>query len=163
MQFSRLRPANFPTLRMAQLAALYAYYGTLFQRIIEQKTVKDTFALFTTQPSSYWNTHYNFGVENPSKPKKNSRYFIDLIAINTLMPMRFAYQRYLGNSGEETLFQWAENLPLEKNKNIKTFEKMGLPLVHSGSGQAVLHLYKNYCKKRSCLSCQVGVYLMKSN
>lgn len=162
VQFSRLRPANFPTLRIAQLASLYAKHGTLFQTMANAKTLSESIALFKVEPSEYWKTHYNFGIEGKPKTKKISRSFFDLIAINTLLPIRFAYSRYLGASAQDAILDWAAQIPLERNRILTAFGAFDLPLTHAGNSQAVLHLYKNYCQKRACLQCQVGNFLMKS-
>ena len=162
VQFSRLRPANFPTVRIAQLSSIYAKHGTLFQSLINAKSLSESMAIFSVEPSEYWKTHYNFGIEGKPKTKKISRSFFDLIAINTILPIRFAYSRYVGVSSQDSILEWITKIPLERNRIISAFRDFDLPLPHAGTSQAVLHLYKNYCLKRLCLNCQVGSFLIKT-
>ena len=88
--------------------------------------------------------------------------FFDLVLINTLLPIRFAYSRYLGNSGEEELFQWAQKTPKEKNRITSIFSSFCVPNTHAVHSQALSHLYKSYCKNHACLRCNVGFHLMKT-
>lgn len=161
VQFARLRPSNFPTVRVAQLAALYAKRTQLFQEIIQQEDPEQCFDTFQVSLSEYWKTHYNFGTESRFRIKKISRSFFNLILINVILPLRFAYSRYLGESGEDALFRWVQHIPKEKNRIIEIFDQFKVPIKCAGDSQAILHLYKNYCKVKHCLSCNVGFHLMK--
>jgi len=162
VQFARLRPSNFPTLRIAQLAGLYAKQSALFQEVIRHSDPEASFKTFAVSLQGYWKTHYNFGSKSPSRIKKFSRSFFDLIAINALLPVRYAYARYLGESGEEDLFHWVEKIPMERNRVTKIFDQLKVPIQHAGDSQGLMHLFKNYCQKRQCLTCNVGFHLMKS-
>ena len=93
--------------------------------------------------------------------KKLSRSFFDLIVINTLLPIRYAYTRYLGGTGEEDLFRWVEKIPQEHNSITKLFDQLKVPIQHAGDSQGILHLFKNYCQKNQCISYNVGFHLMK--
>jgi len=163
INFARLRPANFPTIRMAQLAQIYSKNGALFDAVVKQTSPIQCYSLFSTTASQYWTTHYNFDVESKPKPKKISRDFFDLLLINTLIPLRFAYAKYTGSSGETSLFDWAEAVPSEKNSILNKFKKLKIPQVNAVASQSLLHLYKNYCIQKKCLSCNVGFNLMKSS
>ncbi|MDA9587523.1 hypothetical protein N9R82_00400 [Flavobacteriaceae bacterium] len=85
-----------------------------------------------------------------------------MIAINALLPVRYAYARYLGESGEEDLFHWVEKIPMERNRVTKIFDQLKVPIQHAGDSQGLMHLFKNYCQKHQCLTCNVGFHLMKS-
>ena len=161
VQFARLRPSNFPTLRLAQLAALYTQQPTLFQEVIRHPNPDVAFATFAVVLEGYWKIHYNFGSQSAPRIKKFSRSFFDLIAINTLLPIRYAYTRYLGGMGEEDLFRWVEKIPQEHNRITKLFDQLKVPIQHAGDSQGILHLFKNYCQKHKCVSCNVGFHLMK--
>lgn len=163
VQFARLRPANFPTIRMAQLAQIYVKTPALFDAVVRQTTPKACYSLFSTAASAYWTTHFNFGLKSKPQLKKISSSFFDLLLINTLIPIRFAYAKYTGQSGETSLFEWAETVPAEKNRILNTFKKYQIPQLNAVGSQSLLHLYKNYCIPKKCLSCQVGVELMKSS
>jgi len=161
VQFARLRPPNFPTLRLAQLAALYTQQPSLFQEVIGYSNPEMAYATFAVVLQGYWKTHYNFGSQSSPRAKKLSRSFFDLIAINTLLPIRYAYTRYLGGTGEEDLFRWVEKIPKEHNRITTLLSQLKVPIHHAGESQGALHLFKNYCQKRQCLRCNVGFHLMK--
>jgi len=161
--FARLRPANFPTIRIAQLAQLYSKNTALFQDLIQHKSVASSFELFSVAAGVYWDTHFNFAVVSKKGQKKITSSFFDLILINTLIPLRFAYANYLGKAGEADLFEWFAKIPHEKNSILRKFTDHRVPHIHAGASQSLLHLYKEYCQKKRCLSCRVGFYLMKSN
>ena len=162
LQFSRLRPSNFPSIRLAQLSALYAQESQLFQDVVGCSSPEASFRLFSTAPSTYWKTHYTFGSKSSAREKKVSRSFFDLILINTLLPLRFAYHRYLGKAGEDELFQWANKIPKEENHITRIFRSFGVPNAHAGQSQGLLQLFKFYCQNRACLQCNVGFQLMKT-
>jgi hypothetical protein len=161
VHFARLRPANFPTLRLSQLAQLYSKSGALFEDIVGQQSPQNCYALFDVKASDYWNSHYNFDSKSQSHSKKISRRFFDLLLINTLIPIRFTYAKYKGSSGEDSLFEWAAVVPSENNRILSRFKSFEVPQVNAISSQSILHLYKKYCKLKKCLSCQVGFELMK--
>ena len=105
LQFALLWPSNFPSLRLAQLSALYSYQSQLFQEVVSHSNPETSFKIFSIPLNLYWKTHYTFGSKSKSREKKISRSFFDLVFINTRLPIRFAYRRYSGNSGEDELFQ----------------------------------------------------------
>ena len=104
LQFARLRPSNFSSLRLAQLSALYSQQSQLFQEVVSHSNPETSFKIFSIPLNPYWRTHYTFGSKSKAREKKISRSFFDLVLINTLLPIRFTYRRYLGNSGEDELF-----------------------------------------------------------
>jgi len=163
VHFARLRPANFPTVRIAQFAQLYAANTSLFQKLIEQKNIATSFEIFSVKAGNYWDTHFNFAIVGKKSPKRITQSFFNLMLINTIIPFRFAYANYLGKTGEEDLFEWFAKVPREQNSVLKNFTDHGVPHLNAGASQALLHLYKEYCQKKSCLSCRVGFHLMKSN
>ena len=140
VQFAQLRPSNFPTIRLGQLAALYSEKTNLFQELLHHNHLDQSFRTLKCIPSLYWKTHYNFGAISPVREKKISRSFFNLIAINTLLPMPFAYSRYLGKSGEEDLFLWAQQLPSEQNNILKKFASFSVPNRNAANSQGLLHL-----------------------
>ncbi|MFZ9074353.1 MAG: DUF2851 family protein [Flavobacteriaceae bacterium] len=162
VQFARLRPSNFPTIRLVQLAALYCKNANLFQELLHHIHLDQSYEVLKSSTSLYWKNHYNFGAISTVREKKISRSFFNLIAINTLLPLRFDYSRYLGKSGEEELFLWAQQLPEEQNSIVKRFKSFSVPNYNAANSQGLLHLYKNYCEKRRCLHCNVGYHLMKT-
>jgi len=160
--FARLRPPNFPTLRLAQLAQLFVKHESLLEAFMECKTPDYAFQLFEIQLPSYWEKHYNFGAESARVQKKISRNFFELVAVNALLPIRFAYAHQQHKKEAEKIFEWAQLLAAEQNETIKKFKALGVTIDHAGASQALLHLKKNYCDSKRCLSCNVGFQLMKN-
>ena len=92
-QFYKLRPPNFPTIRLAQLAALYYKQHNLFSELISKKDLTDLYQMFEISVSDYWQTHYNFGTVSSSSKKALTKAFINLLRINTIIPFKFAYSK----------------------------------------------------------------------
>lgn len=161
IQFARLRPPNFPTIRLAQLAQLYHKTGQLFQEIINAPNPETCHLLFKVEAGKYWESHYNFGVSSTPRAKKLTLSFFQLLLLNTILPFRFAYSKYCGNPNEDSLFEWASKTPAESNHCVHSFKSFEVPVLNAISSQALIHLFKNYCSVKKCLSCQVGFELMK--
>lgn len=159
--FARLRPANFPTVRLAQLAQLFSDQGILFQRVIDAATPEKASLYFTSATSDYWKTHYNFGVASRSLPKKISPRFFDLLLINTLLPIRFAYAQFKDLDAVSPLFEWGSQIPSEHNVITASFTRLGVPVNSGMDSQSLLHLKKKYCDLKKCLSCALGFYFLK--
>lgn len=162
-QFARLRPPNFPTIRLALLAQLYHKKGQLFQEIIECSSLEACYSLFKIEVGGYWNNHFNFGVKSKPQTKRLTQNFFQLLVLNTILPFRFAYAKYCGISDQNILFNWASKIPAESNHYIHSYIQLEVPVPNASSSQALLHLYQNYCSLKKCLSCHVGFDFMKSN
>lgn len=160
--FFRLRPDNFPTIRLAQLAMLYHIHRNLFSRVMEVGTVKEFYKIFEINVSDYWRTHYNFEKKSTPKEKILSKSFVDLLLINTILPIKMAYSKILGTElGEEWVY-WLENLKPEKNAVIDKFKEIGLPVENSFESQSLLQLKNKYCNENKCLQCAIGIELLKN-
>lgn len=159
-KFFRLRPPNFPTIRLAQFAKLYASQGNLFSKIIDCKNMADFYNLFTVSASVYWNTHYNFGVTSSEREKFVTNNFIDLLVINTIIPIKFCYSRQLGNDMIEEILKLAAQIPSEKNTIVSKFNSLKKTCYNAYQSQALLQLKNEYCDKRKCLQCAVGNALL---
>jgi len=162
-KYFRLRPPNFPTIRLSQLAVLYSKKQLLFSRIIEAKSLEDYYTIFTISANKYWDTHYNFGVSSTKKKKSLTKKFIDLLLINTIIPLKFSYAKYLGQDVSEEIINLASTIPSEENTIIKKFNQLGFSAKNSLESQALLQLKNDYCSKNKCLQCAVGNTLLKSN
>lgn len=159
-KFARLRPANFPTVRWALLAALYHQIPRPFRWLVEAKNLDALKVLQSVQATTYWDTHYTWGAAGKKQVKKISSTFWELLVINCMIPLRFAYaQTQLGFEPEQHL-EWFTQLKVEKNSVIQQFRSLGIPLQSAGCSQALLQLYRQYCTPHKCLSCAVGFYLM---
>ncbi|WP_304144054.1 DUF2851 family protein [Mesoflavibacter zeaxanthinifaciens] len=156
MQFFRLRPPNFPTIRWSQLANLYVEHKNLFSKIIDCKTKEDIYDVFKVSTSEYWNTHYTFGKASKKVSKKISTSFIDLLIINTIVPLKFCYAKQQGKDIDEELIQLLSQVSAEKNSIIDKFDSLHVKATSALQSQALLQLKNEYCSKNKCLQCAVG-------
>jgi hypothetical protein len=161
VQFFKHRPDNFPTIRLAQLAMLYHLHRNLFSKIIEAKTIQEIYQIFTFSVSDYWKSHYNFDKTSPKKEKSLSKPFIDLLIINTIVPIQFAYAISLGKENSELLIDFISNIPPEKNNIIEKFSTFGIRSKNAFDSQSLLQLKNEYCNSKKCLRCAVGIELLK--
>ena len=160
--FFKLRPPNFPTIRLAQFAALYYSRENLFSDLIAQrKTTKDLIGYFqAVAPSSYWDTHFIFEKNTKFSNKKLTANFIELLYINTIVPFQFTYLRHKGVENFEELYLQLQQIPSEKNAVIDRFEQWGIMSHSAADSQALLFLKQHYCDAFKCLNCAVGHSLL---
>ena len=161
IQFFKHRPDNFPTIRLAQLAMVFHLHSNLFSKIIEAKTIDEIYRVFTVSVSDYWKSHYNFDKASPKKEKSLSKSFIDLLIINTIVPIQFAYANSLGKENAELLIDFLSNIPAEKNNIIEKFTTFGIKSKNAFQSQSLLQLKNEYCNNKKCLQCSVGLELLK--
>ena len=162
-QFFRIRPNNFPTIRIAQLVALYVKCHNLFSRLMEIKKPEEVYELLDVEVNIFWKTHYTFEKESKKSSKKLSKSFIDLLIINTIIPLKFVYCKSKNSLNENEILEMLESLHPEKNSIISNFEKLKVTIENSFKTQALLELYKGYCSKKRCLDCVIGNQLLKSS
>lgn len=160
VQFYKLRPNNFPTIRISQVAQLYHKHQQLFHKMMNAQSLQQIYDLFNVQASTYWDTHYNFSKEQKKHPKKLTRSFIDLVIINTIIPLRFIYTKHLGLDENEIILQLIQEVKKEKNSIIDKFSLLGLKIKNAQESQSLLQLKSRYCDEFKCLSCAVGNYVM---
>ena len=158
-EFFKLRPINFPTIRLAQFASLYRKQN-LFSKIIKAGKRDDFTELFNVTASSYWDSHYSFGKTSSVRPKKISAKFIDLLLINTIIPLKFCYARHMGQEVNEEIIKLITDLKSENNSIINGFNKLGICSGNAMESQAVLQLYSSFCTKNKCLECAIGSQLL---
>jgi len=163
MQFFRLRPPNFPTIRLSQLAQVYFVNQNVFSKVIEAKTLDDFYNLFSVETSAYWKSHYTFNKESKPIKKKVTKAFIDLLLINTIIPLKFSYSKYKGQAIEEELLSLITNISAEKNSIVTKFRSLKLDAKSALESQAVLQLKSEYCDKNRCLQCAIGNTLVNSS
>ncbi|MBI5372337.1 MAG: DUF2851 family protein [Sphingobacteriales bacterium] len=163
VHFLRMRPGNFPTVRLAQLAALLHQSVHLFTRIKEAGSLEGVRSLFNISASGYWHYHYSFDRESGYKPKKLGTAMIDNIIINSLCPLLFAYGTYKGEPGyKDKALQWLEQTAAEVNSISKGFVQLGIANQNAFDSQALIELKNEYCSKKRCLDCGVGNALLKA-
>lgn len=163
LQFFKLRPDNFPTIRLSQLASLYHRHQNLFSKIIDLKSIGEVYRLLNISASSYWQNHYQFDKESPNKSKMLSKPFIDLVVINTIIPLQFAYSNIRGESIAEDLIDFINEVDSEKNAIIDKFNSFGIKSQSAFESQALLELKNEYCERKACLKCAIGLELLKNN
>jgi uncharacterized protein DUF2851 len=163
-KFLRMRPANFPTVRIAQFAALVHRSLHLFSQIIETHSVKEIEPLLDVTASSYWDTHFQFDAEQKQKaPKSLGKSSIQNIVINTIAPIQFLYAaRQDTHALQERSLQLLEAVPAEKNNITRLWEDNGWQAVNAAQSQALLQLYNNYCSSKRCLECTIGLNVIRS-
>ena len=164
-KFSKLRPPNFPTIRLSQLANLYHYQPNLFSKIVEAKTIDDLYLIFDNiSASEYWDNHFNFGkVSTVESPKVLSKDFIDLIIINAILPIKYFYQKNHNPEIVDDIFDFYKQLKPEKNSILDEWKNLGLKFGNALQTQAFLYQYKTFCTQKKCLNCSIGFQLLKSH
>ena len=161
VEFFKHRPDNFPTIRLAQLANLYFHRKNLFSLVINCNSVNELYQVFNVGVSHYWQTHYSFDKESSKKIKKLSKSFIDLLVINAIIPLRFAYARSQQKEITQELIDLAITITSEQNVIIEKFEVFGIRSKNVYESQALLELKKNYCDYKKCLECAIGHFILK--
>ena len=160
--FLRLRPQNFPHIRLAQLANLYYEGRAGLSQLIDCKTVDQLKALLATHVTPYWETHYAFGSLSTKNAKRLSASSINVLIINTAIPVLFAVGRH--RQKEELCdraFDLLEQLRPEQNHIIRLWQECGLPVESAGDSQALIQLKNEYCNRRDCLRCRIGYEYLK--
>ncbi len=163
-RFLRMRPANFPTIRLAQLASIIHENGRIFSGILASNDINDIRKLFSAKASTYWDTHYRF--DKPSKPKikQMGNNAIDLLILNTVVQLIFTYGIYHGNEQyTDRALLLLEALQPENNQITRKFENAGIKAVNALQSQALLHLKSEYCNPKRCLDCRIGNLLINSS
>ena len=162
LQFFKHRPDNFPTIRISQLANVYCGQSQLFSKIIKADNAVAIYEIFDKSVSEYWETHYQFDKISPRKKKPLSKSFIDLLIINTIIPIQFAYAKSQGKEIAEKLIALLIQVKPEANAIIDKFSSFGLKANNAFETQALLQLKNEYCNKNRCLECAIGMELLKS-
>jgi hypothetical protein len=162
-KFARLRPIGFPTVRLAQLSAILSAQTELFRLCIESENSDAIKSALQAQPAEYWQTHYTLGKISAAKEKRAATTLVNLVMINAVVPCLFAYADKTGKEDlKERAMQWLLQLPAEENSIAKNFAERGFVISSAYQSQAVLQLYKNFCRQRNCLTCAIGVKLLRS-
>ena len=161
IQFFKLRPDNFPTIRIAQLAMLYHLKENLFLDVIRANSLQELYLIFNNATSTYWKNHYNFDRESNFRTKSLSSSFIDLLIINTVIPIKFLYAKINGKDNSEELIQLMSQIKPEKNIIVDKFASFKIESKSSFETQSLLQLKNEYCNHQKCLQCAVGLGLLK--
>ena len=157
----RIRPDNFPHIKIVQLAGFIRKGQSLFSKILETEKVKDFHTLFFSEIEEYWMTHYHFEKNSTSKSKHLGYSAISILLINTIVPLFFAYGK---KKNQETYMERALQLILsikaESNYIITSFAYSGIKIDNAGDSQALIQLKREYCEKKKCIFCRIGYKLL---
>ncbi len=161
--FLRMRPANFPTVRLAQLAMLVVESVHLFSKIKEIDELENVKKLLNVTANDYWHYHYTFNEPSAYKIKNLGSQMINNIIINTIIPILFAYGYYHKQPiYKDKALKWLSELSPEKNSIITGFSSIKIKTKNAFDSQALLQLKNEYCTKKRCLECAVGNKLLKT-
>lgn len=162
-KFMRMRPQNFPTIRLAQFAALIVQSNHLFSKILEIKDVIALRKLFEKLPvNSFWETHYHFKKKTGGVNTQMGKSSVDNVLLNTVALFLFAYGKHVDSHRYvERAIQLLEGLPAEKNAIIEKYALAGMKIKTAFESQGVLQLKKEYCDEKKCLNCGIGIKILK--
>ena len=160
-KWGRLRPANFPTLRLAQFARLMSNHGSLFSLFVGMNDVPTLLKKLQVQPTDYWQTHYRFGKITEKAAPTLGAASVTNILINTVVPLLAAYAHHRDRSEYiDRAIALLERLPPEKNTITESWGVLGLGIQSAFDSQASIELFNSFCTPKKCLSCQIGASLV---
>lgn len=160
-KYLRLRPANFPTIRISQLAALISAVGPLL-KWFSNSSNRTKIHQLSVVASSYWQTHYRFGVQSKKRTKRLGRTMIDNLVVNGVVPFLFVLaERDSKPVLKEQALELLASLEPEKNRKTELFRSLGVRMNDASDSQALIELKTNYCDLKKCLNCTVGIQLLK--
>lgn len=162
-KYMRLRPSNFPTLRLAQFSTLIVKSNHLLSKILDEKDIPTISKMFNQlQPALYWQNHYRFEQISQQHSASLGKDAVDNIMINTVAVFLFAYGLKTGTDDlYERGIKLLENLKPEKNAIVRRFDEIGVISDNAACTQALIQLKKSYCDQKKCLSCEIGYNFMK--
>ena len=161
-KFGRLRPPSFPTIRLAQLAALIHQSLHLFSKVIDNQDVSALSSLFEVEVSAYWRDHFVFDTPSVSSPKKLGSDTIDLILINNVAPFLYIYGKLRGDERlKNRSLLLLEKVKSEKNTVIDGWKTLGFDTSSAADSQALIQLKTTYCDLKKCASCAIGNAILR--
>lgn len=161
-KFLRLRPVNFPTVRIAQFAKLIHQSTALFSHLTEMTSLDEIRRLFMIEPSAYWANHYRFNKESRKSSKAFGASSFHNIVINTLVPFLFVYGEMQQRENlKNRALEYLDQIPPEQNSILKNWQQLGISARSAFDSQALIQLKNAYCNGKKCLNCPVGIKLIK--
>lgn len=158
----RTRPGNFPTVRLAQLAAILCSTNQLMAKFINAEKLQDIENWLRISPSTYWQSHYDFGKDFQNGQNKMGKASFQNLATNTIVPLLVAYGKYIGEQYYyEKAMVFLEDIPAEENKITKQWKSLGLKIKTMQDSQGAIEQYNEFCQKLNCMECAVGVGIMR--
>lgn len=162
-RFMRMRPANFPTIRLSQFAAIIHKNGRIFSKILAAGNIDQIGAFLNVSASEYWNNHFRFESPSTGKIKKLGIEAINLILINTVVHVMFAYGMHHNNAiFKDKAMMLLETTEAENNEVLRKYQQIGVHASNALQSQALLHLKKHYCNPKRCLQCRIGHVIIQS-
>lgn len=160
-KFARLRPVNFPTVRISQMAHMLSVTGGLFSRVIETDDPEQLGELMEVPASEYWNDHYVFGKKSRHVSRKTGSQATLILVINAVLPVIFVYGRSRDRQDIcDRVINFLEKMEAEDNLIIREWKSAGVEAGSAFISQALIHLRNEYCRKRKCISCRIGSRLI---
>jgi hypothetical protein len=160
-KFMRMHPLNFPTIRLAQFAAILHGSSGLFSAIMQLKNPDEYRLMFRSEISSYWNTHYTFIKSSKDQKKSMGEEAFRLILVNVIVPFLFLYGERLGKQEfKDRALRIMEELPAENNTIVRHWLSAGIQAFNALESQALIHLHHEYCEPKRCLECSIGQRLI---
>jgi hypothetical protein len=162
-KFLRMRPQNFPTVRLAQFAALILKSGQLFSKVLEARTLADLHVIFNDLPvNEYWLNHYHFNKKTKQVIVQPGRSSVNNIIINSVCLFLFCYGKYTDQPDLiDRAFYFLEKIPAEHNAIVNQYRYAGVRIDNAFTSQGLLHLNKCYCNQKKCLNCAIGIKILK--
>ena len=161
-KFGGVRPSNFPTLRLVQLAQIISKFGNLFEVFVRDFTVTKEWKELNVAATSFWDTHYTLQKSSVQKKKSLGTSAVNMILINTVAPLLFYYGKETANpSYQEKAIDLLESIPAENNSIIKRWGENNISAKRSSESQSLIELTNNYCKPKKCLTCGIGKQILK--
>ena len=163
-KFLRLRPSNFPTIRIAQFACFIYSNQNVFSKILDINSIDQAYSMFDLSAEGYWKTHYSFDLVSKEMDKKMGKKSTDIILINAVIPFLFLY----GKVNDEAKFQqlaidFFEQIDSERNNIVLKWQEMGLLSRSAFQSQSLLELKTQYCNAKKCLTCSIGINILKKD
>jgi hypothetical protein len=161
VHFLRMRPACFPTVRLAQLAMFMHLSENMFAALLNGSSVQEIRKMLVVTANDYWHYHFRFGEATVYQPKTLGAATVNNIMINTVVPILFTYGKYHRESAlQQTAVDWIACIPSETNVIVSKFRDLGVPVKNAADSQSLIELKSQYCDKRRCLDCSIASALL---
>jgi len=160
--FLRMRPACFPTIRLAQLAMLFHSTGNMFSAILHMETIIKVKMMLNITANDYWHYHFRFGEATVYQPKTLGGEMINNILMNTVATILFTYGKYhIEPAYQQKAVEWMNQLPAEKNSVMTKFRSIGVTSRNASDSQSLIELKSQYCDHKRCLDCAIANAVLK--
>ena len=162
VHFLRMRPACFPTIRLAQLAMLFHSTGNMFSAILHMETIIKVKMMLNITANDYWHYHFRFGEATVYQPKTLGGEMINNILMNTVATILFTYGKYhIEPAYQQKAVEWMSQLPAEKNSVMTKFRSIGVTSRNASDSQSLIELKSQYCDHKRCLDCAIANAVLK--